>query len=233
MLPRCPGGEEAAVSQRVQGDDSRRQEILAATWQLIAERGYHAVRVADIARLCGTSTGTVHYYFPGKEDVLTEGLKFCVERAFERQSVELRKVDNARERLLRLIELQLPKRGAVRNEWSIWLQFWAEVALRPELQSIHNDFYARWRETVVRIVRRGQRQGVFREADAEEVALRFTALTDGIAIQVLTGAPGITIKRMRDLLVDFVDRELSATGESLQRSSPGDDRLGLAAPARS
>ena len=52
------------------GDDRRRREILEATWQLIADRGYHAVRVADIASVCGTSTGTIHYYFPGKQDVL-------------------------------------------------------------------------------------------------------------------------------------------------------------------
>ncbi|MEU6657913.1 TetR family transcriptional regulator C-terminal domain-containing protein [Streptomyces sp. NPDC046821] len=55
------------------------------------------------------------------------------------------------------------------------------------LRTIHNDFYARWREAVVRVVRRGQRQGRFRaDADAERLALSVTALTAGPAIQVLT-----------------------------------------------
>jgi len=151
------------------GEDGRKRSILEATWRLIAERGYHTVRVQDIAAVCGTSTGTVHYYFPGKQDVLVEALKYCVEQAFARQSVELRAIDDARDRLLRLIELQLPWPGAgVRDEWLIWLQFWTEAATRPELREIHNDFYARWMDTVVRIVRRGQRQGVFRdELDAD------------------------------------------------------------------
>jgi AcrR family transcriptional regulator len=191
--------------------DARRTEFLEAAWRLISEHGYHAVRIADIARACGTSSGAVHYYFPTKQDVLNAALLHCVESAFERQSGELRSVDSAHERLLRLIDMQLPADGRVRDEWLVWLQFWAETALRPELRSIHNDFYARWREAVVRIVRRGQRQGQFRaDTDAEQLALGLTALTDGLAIQVLTGAPGVTPERMRGVLLDFIERELLA-----------------------
>ncbi len=195
------------------GDDQRRRQYLEAAWQLISEKGYHSVRVADIAQACGTSTGAVHYYFPGKQDVLEAAMRHCVEQAFSRQSAELGAEDDARERMLRLIENQLPH-GRVRNEWSVWLQFWCESALRSELRPIHNEFYAKWRETVERIVHRGQRQGVFREVDPAEVALRFTCLTDGLGIQVMTGMPGMTPARMREVLTDFVDRELLADEEA-------------------
>ncbi|MDI3403261.1 TetR/AcrR family transcriptional regulator [Streptomyces cavernicola] len=143
---------------------------MEATWQLIAERGSHSVRIADIARACGTSTGTVRYHFPGKNDVLAEALKHCVSQAFARQSAELRAIDDAHGRMLKLIDLQLPRPGQVRDEWSIRLQHWAEAALRPELRAAHNEYYDRWQDTVRRIARRGQRQGVFR-ADAERPGL--------------------------------------------------------------
>ncbi|MFF2502625.1 TetR family transcriptional regulator C-terminal domain-containing protein [Streptomyces sp. NPDC058067] len=194
------------------GDERRRAEFLEAAWKLISEHGYHAVRISDIARTCGTSSGAVHYYFPTKQDLLSAALRHCVECAFERQSSRLRSVDGAHARLLALIDMQLPLPGRVRDEWLVWLQFWAETALRPELRAIHNDFYARWREAVVRIVRRGQREGQFRaDADAEQLALGLTALTDGLAIQVLTGAPGATPERMRGVLLDFIERELLVT----------------------
>lgn len=191
-------------------DEDRREAILEATWQLIAERGFHAVRIADIAKVCGTSTGTVHYHFPGKSDVLTEALKYCMEQAFARQSVELKRIDDAHERLLKLIDMQLPRVGKVRDEWAIWMQYWAEATIRPEFRPAHNEFYSRWRETVERIIQRGQRQGVFREVDATEVALRLTAMTDGLAIQVLTGVPGVTTTVMREVLIGFVRQELVA-----------------------
>ncbi|WP_429428734.1 TetR family transcriptional regulator C-terminal domain-containing protein [Nocardia sp. GAS34] len=59
-----------------------------------------------------------------------------------------------------------------------------------------------------RIIARGQRQGVFREVDAEHMALRFTAMTDGLGIQVLTGVPGVTTTVMREVLIGFVRDEL-------------------------
>lgn len=191
-------------------DDARKLEILQATWRLIAERGYHEVRVADIAKAVGTSTGTVHYHFPGKQDVLVEALRYCVKQAFARQSEELRKLEDARERLLKLIELQLPRAGQVRDEWSVWIQFWAEAALRPELRPVHNDFYGRWRQAVVRIVEHGIAQGVFRPVDPDAFALHLSSLTDGLAIQVLTGSPQVSVTRMRDVLTDFLRDELFA-----------------------
>jgi AcrR family transcriptional regulator len=229
--PRDARSDPSLESHPASGDDSgppngraergtaawtqRRDEFLAAAWRLIAERGYHAVRVADIARVCGTSNAAVHYYFPGKLDLLNEALRYCVVQAFARQSAELRTIADARPRMLRLIEMQLPRPGQVRDEWSIWLQFWAEAALHAELRALHNEFYARWRETVTRIIVRGQGQGTFRsDVDAGECAMRFTALTDGVAIQVLTGAPGMTPERMRRILRDFVVRELDVPGGS-------------------
>jgi AcrR family transcriptional regulator len=153
----------------------------------------------------------VHYYFPGKNDVLTAALRHTLERAFERQRAELVRIEDAHQRLLKLIDLQLPTVGRVRDEWSVWLQFWAEAAIHPELRPVHNEFYDRWREAVARTVRRGQRQGVFRgDLDVDWVARRLTALTDGAGIQVLTGAADMTVTVMRELLVDFVERELVA-----------------------
>lgn len=102
-------------------EDARRSAILDAAATLIAERGYHSVRISDIAKVVGTSTGAVHYYFPGKSDVLTAALRHAIDNAFDRQSRELQAIDDAHQRLLRLIDMQLPRLGPVRDEWSIWL----------------------------------------------------------------------------------------------------------------
>jgi AcrR family transcriptional regulator len=188
----------------------RQQQILDAAWRLIAERGYHAVRVSDVAAACGTSTAAIHYHFPGRDDLLTESLKHSVKQAFDRQVAELHQIDDARDRLLRLVELQLPTPGHLEQEWSIWLQVWNESALRPGLRALHSEAYTRWHDTIARTVREGQEQGVFASADPEDVTVRLTALIDGLGIQVLTGRPGRSVERMRRVLREFVDREISA-----------------------
>jgi AcrR family transcriptional regulator len=189
-------------------EDARRRQYLEAAWDLISERGVHAVRVADIARASGTSAAAVHYHFTSKQQLLEAAMSFAAERAFERQRAELHGVDDAVQRIFRLIDNQVPDTEQVRREWSIWLQFWSECTLRPELRPVHHLYYSRWRELVERTIRRGVVQGVFRTVDPADVAIRFTSLADGMGIQVLTGSPAMSPSRMREVLVSFVETEL-------------------------
>ncbi|MFI0462445.1 TetR family transcriptional regulator C-terminal domain-containing protein [Saccharopolyspora sp. 5N102] len=203
--------QRTARPEREPGDlreAGRYQQILDAAWTLVAERGYHSVRIADVAKACGTSAATIHYYFPGRNDLLTETLRYSVRLAFDRQVAELHSIEDAHERLLRLVELQLPTPGLLRAEWSIWLQVWTESALNPDLQVLHNDSYTRWHDTIARTIRQGQQQGVFTDTDAEELTVTLTALIDGLGIQVLAGRPGRSVERMRRVLREFVEREI-------------------------
>jgi hypothetical protein len=83
---------------------------------------------------------------------------------------------------------------------------------------VHHHYYTRWRQTVETTILRGQDQRVFRPTDAVDAAIRFTALADGLGIQVLAGSPAMTSARMRELLLGFVDSELRAH-DSLTTSS--------------
>ena len=189
-----------------------RRRILETAWRLIAERGYHRVRIADIAKACGTSTATIHYHFPSKTEVLNEALRRNVKLAFDRQVAELHAVGDAHNRLLRLVELQLPADGILRAEWSVWLQVWNEVSLNPKLQSLYTDSYDRWYRTIAMTIRTGQEQDAFRVADPDAATTQLTALIDGLGIQVLTGRPGSTVATMRAHLHDFIERTIVRGG---------------------
>jgi AcrR family transcriptional regulator len=189
-------------------EEQRRQEILQATWRLISQRGYHNVRIADIAREVGTATGTVHYYFPGKDDVLDNALVVSFDQAFSRQQQALLALDDARDRLIRLIDLQVPQGPPVADEWSVWLQFWSESVLRPELRERNHEMYSQWRDTIRRITERGIRQGTFKDVDVDEFVTHFCALLDGLAIQVMGESPTVSASRMRQIVVDWVRREV-------------------------
>ena len=184
--------------------------MLDAAAALIAERGYDAVRIADIAAACGASTGSVHYHFSGKDDILTAALRHAIERAVARNSAALRGAGDARERLVRLIDLQLPDDPAVRGEWSVWLEFWAEAARRTELRAVHRELYAGWRDVIADTLRRGQREGVFRPGDADAVADTLTALIDGAALHVMTGLSEDGTRRMRAGVLAYLDAAVVA-----------------------
>jgi AcrR family transcriptional regulator len=47
-----------------------RERLLQATVELVAERGYDATTLADIADRAGSARGLISYYFPGKRQLL-------------------------------------------------------------------------------------------------------------------------------------------------------------------
>ena len=56
--------------------DQRREQMLRAALEVIAERGYPDTRIADVAERAGTSPALVIYYFKTKDQLLTEAIRF-------------------------------------------------------------------------------------------------------------------------------------------------------------
>ncbi|MEU8528121.1 MULTISPECIES: TetR family transcriptional regulator C-terminal domain-containing protein [Streptomyces] len=189
--------------------EARRAQILEETARLIARRGFHRVRVADIARACGTSTGTIHYHFPTKGDALRAALHHYADRLHRRLEAEFQDADGPVEKLRRLIEVQLVSADDDHDEWSVWVQSWNEAILDPDLREGQRDSYARWRRTVLDLVHACQDEGLAADADPEALTSRFTALADGLAIQVLAGNGDMSVPRMRELLLDAFEPHLS------------------------
>ncbi|MGW7750252.1 TetR family transcriptional regulator C-terminal domain-containing protein [Streptomyces violaceusniger] len=193
-------------------DSGRPLQIVRETVRLIAERGFHAVRVADIAAACDTSTATIHYHFPGRAELLEAAVRWCMDEDTARRAARTATADDAREELRQLIALQAPYTERQRQQWLVWMDLWAEAARSTSIGRLHADFYQQWRQTVAEVIRRGIEQGVFRAVDPEFSALRLTALIDGLAIQVLATAPGEggTTAEAMDLACNaYVDSELT------------------------
>lgn len=189
-------------------EDQRRQEILDAAVEVVVERGFAAARVADVAAIAGTSTGTVHYYFPTKADLLDAALRHASDRARDRHRAALATLDDPRQQLLALVELQSPE-GAVADEWAMWLEFWNEARRRPEWQDRNRQMYGDWTGWITEIVQHGVAQGQFRDGvDADEFARRFAGLLDGLAIQCLLDPTPEHRWQLRRSLVDLVERDL-------------------------
>ncbi len=50
----------------------KREEIINAALELIAEHGFHGAPMAMIAEKAGVGAGTIYRYFPGKDALITE-----------------------------------------------------------------------------------------------------------------------------------------------------------------
>jgi AcrR family transcriptional regulator len=195
----------------------RPDEILAAACRAIVERGFSDTRVSDIAEIAGTSTGTIHYYFDSKQEVLVAALRWASDRLFAR--LESAEGPDAAARLGALLDLAIPydRPPARRDEYVLWMEVWALVLRSPEHLPALADLSERWRSFFFRVVAEGVASGEFRPVAAPEiVAERLIALIDGLGFETVIGYPWSTPERMSALVASFACEQLGLDEKRLQ-----------------
>jgi AcrR family transcriptional regulator len=196
---------------RPPGHDPRRPErleqILEAACVAILERGFPATRIADIAAAARVSTGTVHYYFATKDEVLIAALKWATGRLFAR--VEHPGDASAAERLARLLAVSVPYPGPARDEYVLWIELWLRVLHQPDLLPQCEAVSEQWRGYFHDVVRHGARTGEFRPAAAPaEVAERLVAFVDGLGFETALGYSWTSPERMHARLLELAAEQL-------------------------
>uniref|UniRef100_A0AAU2W2B1 TetR family transcriptional regulator C-terminal domain-containing protein n=1 Tax=Streptomyces sp. NBC_00008 TaxID=2903610 RepID=A0AAU2W2B1_9ACTN len=208
-----PRRVRSTAAGRPAADNGRPLQIVRQTVRLIAEHGFHSVRVSDIAEACGTSTAAIHYHFPGRDELLEAAARWCMDEDTARRAAGTADTQHAGDELRLLIELQTPYTPQQRRQWSVWLDLWAEAARSTAVGELHVEYYRQWRATVAEVIGRGVAQEVFRPVDPEAAAIGLTALIDGLASQVLAttpGEPGTSAEDMHGALLSYVDATLTA-----------------------
>jgi AcrR family transcriptional regulator len=209
---------------RPPGHDRRRPErleqILEAACRAILERGFPATRIADIAAAARVSTGTVHYYFATKDEVLIAALKWASARLFAR--IGRPGDDSAAHRLGRLLAVSVPYPGPAREEYVLWIELWLRVLHQPELLPQCEAFSSQWRGYFRDVVRQGTEAGEFAPSSApDEVAERLVAFVDGIGFETALGYRWTSPARMHERVVEFAAEQLGVAPEALM--APADE----------
>src|SRR6516164_8757071 len=141
-----------------EGGQRSRDRILKAALELIIEAGIDQVRVAEIARRAGMSSGQVMYYFTSKEHILLETLAWQEHKDTVRRQAALAKVTGAWRQLERLIELYLPA-SHPDPSWILWLEAWARAPHNKQVSRFLEELLNPWRDDLAAIVTRGVAEG--------------------------------------------------------------------------
>lgn len=175
----------------------RREQILAAACDVVSGIGFKSLRVADVAKRAGTSTGTVHYYFDTKTALMRAAFEWNFTRSLERRRHLLEEVDDPQRRLEIFVDSYLPEDEQTVHAWRVWAELWVEAMHDTELQDLNEQVYGEWRRIIAGVIRDGQVAGQFRAEDPVVVANALIGMIDGLALQVLAGSRSMTAERMR------------------------------------
>ena len=199
--------------------DQRREQMLRAALEVIAERGYPETRIADVAERAGTSPALVIYYFKTKDQLLTEAIRFSEDTWYEAGTRRMAAISTAAGRLEELVAMScLPEADAEpQSSWLLWLDLWAQAVRHPEVAGVRQKFDERWRETICALVLDGQEAGEFGPVDPADFAVTLSALLDGLAVQIALGDPAVDAGRAFELSMRYVARELGFTWQGRRR----------------
>jgi AcrR family transcriptional regulator len=159
----------------------RRDEILRATCDEVAKRGFAHTRAADVAANLGVSTGLIFYHFDSKDTLLSAAFAYAAERDLERLDAAATGPGSALRRLARILTIYAPE--GIGAGWALWIDAWAAALRSPEMAEVSQRLDVRWKDTVAEVITQGVASGELTCADPSGAAWRITALLDGLAVQ--------------------------------------------------
>ena len=207
--------------------DHRREQMLRAALEVIADRGYADTRIADVAERSGISPALVIYYFKTKDQLLAEAIRYSENRWYAEGQRRMAALPTAAARIEEFVAMScLPEADAEPyDSWLLWLDFWALAARNPQVAGLRQRADEQWRDQIASLVRSGQEAGEFRAVDAEDFAILVSALLDGMAIQIALADPVVDPGRAFELSMHFIADQLGFTwagrAQEAQRERPG------------
>jgi AcrR family transcriptional regulator len=120
--------------------DARRDEILSATWRVIARDGIAKATIRAIAREAGCSRGILAHYFDDKADILGSALVMSHRRVGARMAASA--AGHVGLEALRIVMLEaLPLDERRDLEAQIEISFWGRALGNPALRDLqHREF---------------------------------------------------------------------------------------------
>ncbi len=191
----------------------RRPQILATTVELIGERGLWDVRLADVAKRAGISATSVVYYFGSKDQLFAQAIAEADDAFYEPLLAELQELSTGAERIACLFV------RSSTSDWPLWMDLWVYSRHHPETAVSQRHFHERWRRTIADVVRDGCERGEWSVADPDAVALRLSALTDGLAVHMVLGDAGHTPQAYVAMSLAAASLELGCDPAELERAA--------------
>jgi len=150
---------------------SRRGEIVETFTRMVADQGYDAVAIRDLAEALGMSKGTVLHHFGSKDRLLEEIHSTYMQRRIAEIELILADLSEPEERLKAMVFqnlIAMQQDGAATRAFAREIVRFAREDVMRDVRAMRRRYFDVLRE----ILADGMQRGVFRSADVTIVALQ-------------------------------------------------------------
>lgn len=205
---------------RREGKDMRRDAMIAAALELIAEGGIAAATVRAIAERAGITPGLIRHYFKAKEDLTRAAYRTLMERMTAASELVLDTAPSGPEaRLAAFVAASLRPPVVDPAAMGLWAGFIHRVQQDPLLREVHRTTYLGYRDVLQGLI-----AALPRDVDAATLraeAIACNGVIDGLWLE----ACALPEAFVKDELAEI---GLRSVGAILGVDLMGEDLLGMA-----
>lgn len=195
-----------AAHARFEAEDARRQQLIDATIACLADIGFVATTLVQIARRANVSPGLVAHYFGDKNGLLEATLRHLARRLASGTASRLAAARTPRERVQAVIEANLAPAEFDRRTSSVWLAFWGQVIHEKRFARVQNVYQRRMISDLVHALKK-----LVPASDAQRIAVSIAAVIDGLWLRATLSSDGEPDSAAaRAIATAFADSQLAA-----------------------
>jgi TetR/AcrR family transcriptional repressor of bet genes len=195
----------ATGRRRTAPKEHRRAQLIRATIRSVAHRGLAETTIATVAREARLSQGIINLHFTSKERLLVETLRHLAdEYRTAWQNAIAAAGPSAAARLAAMVDLDFDPTVCERNKLAVWFAFWGEVKFRPTYRKICAARDKAYDDMVRELCEHMRREGSYRNVDAAAIADGFSALTDGLWLDLLVRPETMSREQARQVTMNFL-----------------------------
>jgi len=183
--------------------ETRRQQLIEATIDSLARRGYSDTTLADVADGAGLSRGIVNFHFESKENLLIATLQAMADEYAAHWQAAFDKAEpTAACRLWALVAADFDRKICTKRKLAAWCAFWGEAKSRPTYQALFGARDVKYQETVISLCAELKAEGGY-AYDPEPMALSLCAMLEGLWLRLMMG-DGTTREKALEAAIAFV-----------------------------
>lgn len=196
-----PDGERRG---RKASKETRRLQLIEATIDSLAKRGYSETTMADVADGASLSRGIVNFHFESKEKLLVATLQHMYDEYSAHWRSAMAKAGSEPAALLRaLVASDFDRSICNKRKLAAWFAFWGEAKSRPTYQALCGARDEAYQQVFIDLCARLKAEGGY-GFDPVATALGLSSMLEGLWFRLMLGTENVTRESALSAAFDYL-----------------------------
>ncbi len=178
--------DKTAGRGRTASREVRRRQLIEATIDSIAERGFSATTLAAVTKGAKLSHGTVNFHFNNKETLFVETLGFLAREHYDQWHGAMEEAGpDPSKQLAAIIEVDFEYVICSPKKLAVWFAFWGQAKYRLAYLEFHDEYDKQRSAEIERLCGLIVEDGGYDRIDLASTTRSIVALVDGLWLGLL------------------------------------------------